>query len=240
MIKPLSPKAPVTEIKKQAPSAASLPVKVKAAEKKNQAKTPLKQKPEKSKQILVTKPAKAKKNIGEKVGWVRELTLGVINLVFAVALAYLLIQLPQRAAEVKVLRGSELDISEDGGFKINKFELDKNKEKADRLIALFPDEQGLLTFVDEIEKLKREGSVVDFSFASKDPVVDKTNNFGIPMVIELKGTWGQIDQDLQKIQKLPFLFRPVSFNAGLIEDEGVIDLRYGGFLYVDESLEKNR
>jgi Tfp pilus assembly protein PilO len=70
--------------------------------------------------------------------------------------------------------------------------------------------------------------------------MDKTGNYGIPVIIELNGAWESIGQDLQEIQKLPFLLRAISIDAEPDkENESMIQFKYGGFLYVDTRLGEN-
>ena len=62
------------------------------------------------------------------------------------------------------------------------------------------------------------GAISKVSFASQKAVTDKTGNYGVPIVIELMGSWDAIDSDLQKIDKLPYLFRPVKVEIGYDEE----------------------
>lgn len=171
--------------------------------------------------------------------WLKEAVLASVNIIFVVGLIFILTKLPQKATTVSALKAAKLETVGNGESEINIFEIQRNAENIDKLTSLFPGEEGLLIFVDEIEKLKLDGTVQGFTFANKDPVTDKTNSFGLPVIIELRGNWQQINRDLEEIQKFSFLFRPANFNATVVRDEGVVDLRYGGFLYVDEKLKEN-
>ena len=112
-------------------------------------------------------------------------------------------------------------------------------EKITRLQTIFPNDTGIVNFVKEIEKLKAGGIVRGISFVSQEAVRDKTKALGIPFVIELEGSWADIDATLTTIQKLPYLFRAVTVETN-INEEGIVNYKYGGFLYVDESLAKSR
>ncbi|MBN1168627.1 hypothetical protein JXA63_01935 [Candidatus Woesebacteria bacterium] len=115
-------------------------------------------------------------------------------------------------------------------------EIKSNKEKADKIVELFPNEKKFLEFIKIIEEKSGDGgSVVNFTFATKEPVRDSTTRLGIPVVVNFKGSWGQIDKDLRDIQSAPFLFRPITIEAKNTAEEGVVELMYGGFLYIDES-----
>ena len=171
--------------------------------------------------------------------WTKDIILGVINLVFLLGLTYLLTKLPIRASELKTLRNLDVKTSNTVALDTREFDIESSKEKSDRLKSLFQDEQGIIEFVNEVEKLKVDGGVVDLYFASANPVRDKTNSFGVPIVIQFAGSWEAIDNDLQSIQNLPYLFRPIEVEIRESTVDGVVELEYGGFLYVDKSLEKN-
>lgn len=188
-----------------------------------------------------TEKKKKKKKTGRRTIsiWAKDIVLAVVNLCFIAGLIFLLARLPEKANQVKSLRTASYVSTADAGVDILQFDLDANKDLANRLEEAFPSEDRLLEFVNEIETLKTEGVVVNFSFASKNPVMDRTKNFGYPIIIEMIGSWEQIATDVEKIQKLPFVFRPVTFDAEENPEENVVQLKYGGFLYVDQSLEKN-
>ena len=105
------------------------------------------------------------------------------------------------------------------------------------------DEAGVVNFVNEVEKLKSESSAIQkVTFVSQKVVKDKTGNYGIPVVIELAGSWEVIAEDLEKIDTLAFLFRTVRVEAEKSpkeEEAGVIIYKYGVFLYVKDELGKD-
>ena len=184
----------------------------------------------------VSKPTKKR----TKSIWIKDIVLAILNVGFVIGLIYLLNRLPTRANEVKSLRSNAQLVNTAGeNTEILQFELDLTAEDYEKLQDLYPDEERLLSFVDEIENLRTNGTVVGFTFASKDPVVDKTKNLGLPIIIDMEGSWEAISQDIQTIQALPFLFRPVTFDAEEDREDNVVKLKYGGFLYVDESFEEN-
>jgi hypothetical protein len=192
-----------------------------------------------AKKPSVLKPtAKTKKRKLKVDYWVKYLVLGVINLMLIVILVVILSKLPSSASKLNRLREISLGMAIKTETEIAESEIQSSKEKTDELTAAFPNEEGLVEFVREIEKLKEEGVVKDFSFTSKEVVRDKTGFLGTPVVIEFSGSWSQIDAGLQKLQSLPILFRAVRIEAEKTS-ETLIDLKYGGFIYVDESLGKD-
>lgn len=183
------------------------------------------------------KPVKPKR---KKAGfWLKDLLLAVVNLGFVVVIVVLLGRLPSRAEELKALRNAALKMTAKGNIDIAELKIESSKEKADQLFELFPDESGLIDFVKEIDKLKDEGIITRFSFASERAVRDKTGNFGIPLIIEFVGTWDQIDQAIAIIESLPYLLRVVNVDVQRQDEGDLIIFKYGGFIYVKESLAEN-
>jgi hypothetical protein len=121
-------------------------------------------------------------------------------------------------------------------------EIETASPKAKKMSELFLDEAGIVNFVNDVELQKTEGGAISkVAFASQKAVGDKTGNYGVPIVIELAGSWESIDKDLQKIDQLPYLFRPVQIEIGYDEENPeVVIYKYGIFLYVRESLGETR
>ncbi|MBU0570007.1 hypothetical protein KKB40_04470 [Patescibacteria group bacterium] len=169
----------------------------------------------------------------------RDIILGIINLISLALLIIILTKFPDKAQELKELRIQNVKNESSVSFEF--VEIEASKEKTHQLEDLFLDEAGIVNFVGRVEELKTEGGAIDkITFASQEVTKDKTGNYGIPVIIELNGTWESIGQDLQEIQKLPFLLRAISINAEPDKDrDGMIKFGYGGFLYVDTRLGEN-
>lgn len=169
----------------------------------------------------------------------KDIILGFINLVTIILLIVFLVKLPEKSTDLKKLKVEQLKGESASLLPIS--EITAARDKANEIESLFLDQSGIVGFVDEIEKLKVEGSSIQkVSFASQKPIKDKTGFSGVPVVIEMRGSWEAIGTDLQKIESLPYLFRAASVDAATIPDNpGVIDFKYGGFLYVNDELGKN-
>ena len=171
----------------------------------------------------------------------KDIILGVINLVSLILLFIILSKLPQKAGELNTLKYEK--IASDTGISFEFSGIEEAKLKSNDLKKLFLDEPGIVNFVNQVESLKGEGrSIQKISFATQNVVKDRTGNSGIPVVIELTGGWQTIGQDLEKIDILPFLFRPARIEIKRETDEekvGVVIFKYGIFLYVDDKLGKN-
>lgn len=217
------------QVKKPVTGDKQPPVKVEAHEAK--AKTHMK--------TNMGKTKKKKKKLTSNL-WVKEIGIGVINLILILATIILLGQLADKAQEVKTARNASIATTTKSSSEIAGLELEASREKADKLKSIFPNESGLIDFVSEIDSLKEEGLITTFAFASEKAVKDKTGEFGIPIVIQFQGTWAQIGDSLNRLNQTPFLVRGVTIEANRGVEDGLITLKYGGFLYVDESLAKNR
>jgi hypothetical protein len=195
-----------------------------------QAKEPKVAAPKKAGQLKDAKKIK----LSFKVGLV---ILGLINLAFIVVTGFTLKDLRARAVELRELRGIGAEgITAPQVAAIRK-EMAATRQKVDKLSDLFADDDALVRFVKEIDKLKTDGVVTDFSFASNDVVRDKTGSSGLPVAIVFQGSWADIDRDLRKLQGLSFLQRAIKVEISRLPED-LIEFRYGGFLYVKEEENK--
>lgn len=187
------------------------------------------------KKKVVSRPVSKKRKL-KQTPWWKDIALGIVNLAFVVLLVVLLGKLSGKAVELKRAKGTDYGSVAKSTIEIAGLEIEGNRQKAEELKNLFPNEEGLLDFVREIDVFKEEGVISSFSFASEEYVRDRTGYFGIPFVTEFEGTREQIGEGLNRFQDLPFLFRAVSIETELQPEENLVKFRYGGFLYVDESL----
>ena len=167
----------------------------------------------------------------------RDIILAAVNIVTFVILALLLVRLPKEAQELKKLRNESTQPNDNISLQLNDIEL--NRQKAEKLQGLFLNDSGVVDFVKDIEGLKASETVTKLSFANQKAVKDQTGNFGIPVIIEMSGNLEEIERDLEKIENLPFLFRPVSVEMQPAAEEVELELKYGGFLYVQDELGQN-
>jgi len=183
------------------------------------------------------KPVKKKPKNKEGL-FIKVAILSLANLSCLGALLFLLLNFPEKAREVKILRNTSL-ASLQLDTDALRIELANHKVKLDKLFALFPaGEADLLEFINEIDKLKNEGLVTSFSFASNRPVKDRTGFDGLPIIIEFRGSWNQIDWGLKRLESLPFVVRAINLEISRLS-EGAVSLKYGGILYVDEKFASN-
>jgi hypothetical protein len=168
------------------------------------------------------------------------MVISLVNVLVFASIFLILNGTKQKAQELKSLRNASAGAEQRSKVEIADLEIKSNIEKSDFLGTLFPDDSGLIEFVKEIEVLKTQGTVKEFSFANENSVRDKTQADGIPFILRMVGTWEEIDRDLIRLQEVPFLQRAVTLDIRVIgENRDSVDFRYGGFLYVDESLKKN-
>ena len=164
--------------------------------------------------------------------WV--LIIGLVDLVCLFVLVLLLGILPQKAEELKTLRSLNTKNSLQKTNNEIMAEIASGKIIIDKLEAFFPDENGLVKFTEQIDKLKNQGVVSYFSFASNEVVQDKTKYIGLPIIIEFQGTARQVENGLKSIQSLPYMLRTIDIEIKK-QDEEKVNLRYGGILYVNEN-----
>lgn len=185
------------------------------------------------------KEPEAKRFRLKSIFWLKDITLGVVNLAFIVSLVVLLGKLPGQAKELKILRNASLNTAAKSSIEIAGLELEASREKAERINSLFPDDGGLIDFVNQIDALKEEGVISRFSFTSEEVIRDRTGYYGIPVFIEFTGSWGLVGEGLSSVQSLPYLLRAVGIQTEVKPEENLVIFKYGGFLYVDESLAKD-
>ena len=166
------------------------------------------------------------------------LILGIVNLVCLFVLIFILSLLPRKAEELKNLRSLIAKANSQSSNEIILAEISAAKKKTEKLTSLFPDENGLVKFTGQIDNLKNQGAVINFSFAKDIAVKDKTGLIGLPIVIEISGTNTQADSALRQIQNMPFLLRAINIEIKKIED-AKIRLKFGGILYVNENFSTN-
>jgi len=167
----------------------------------------------------------------------KDIVLAVINGVCIFVLIFILIKFPGKSQDLKNERNQML--LNDAGFNFELSEISQAKAKADEMNKVFVDESGIVDFVNDLEMIKaKSGNIRKINFTSQKAVEDRqTSNPGIPVVIEFTGDMDKVLNDIDEIQKLPFILRPITIEIGKNEDDpNVLDFKYGGFLYVNDTL----
>jgi len=162
-----------------------------------------------------------------------------VDLLILAVSVFFIIDLPKKASELNRVRSDEEKVRESKKIDITGLEHKPTKENVDRLADFYPEEDGVIDFIEMVEGLKGEGKVKNFSLVGQDAVKDKTGAFGIPFIVEFEGDWESINISLQEFQKLPYLIRAINVDVKMV-DEKVINFKYGGFLYVSDKLAKTR
>jgi hypothetical protein len=170
-----------------------------------------------------------------KVYTTKDIILGAINLVTIALLVFLLVKLPVRAEEFKTARNESLKYQI--GSPLELPDIADSLEMAQSVEDVFLDTSGIVEFVSRVEAIKDQGgTITKLSFTNQTAVRDKTGNYGIPVIIEMRGNMNEMTADLEKLRNLPFLFRPVSIEiAPNIDNPAILDFKYGGMIYVDET-----
>ncbi len=167
------------------------------------------------------------------------LILLFIDLFILLVSIFFIVNLPKKASELNKVRSDEEKVKESKKIDITGLEYKPTKDNVDKLTSFYPEEDGIIDFIETIEGLKADGKVKNFSLVGQDAVKDKTGAYGIPFIVEFEGSWENINISLQEFEKLPYLIRAINVEAKVV-DEKVINLKYGGFLYVSDKLAKTR
>lgn len=164
--------------------------------------------------------------------------LGLLDLVALVSIFWITTKLPSTAREFNKLRVASEQATIKDATEIAKAELAALDKDTSELKSYYPNESGLVGFVQAMEGLK-QNSLVGYSFANKEPVKDATGTLAVPIILNFTGTWTQIDADLVTIQELPYLIRFVDIDSRQDPETNVVDLSLGGFIYVSQDFTKN-
>lgn len=162
------------------------------------------------------------------------IVLSVIGLIVTFVLLNRITVTAEEIKKIKAEGATEADLAD---YAFLEAEVEHYATQIEELSSLFANDSEIIVFVQEIDRLKREGVVESFSFVSNNPIKDQSGNFGIPISITLRGNEEQIDAALRNIQSLPFILRGVRAEVTKeVSEEGVETtiLDYGGFLYVEE------
>lgn len=156
-----------------------------------------------------------------------------VDIIFIIAILVLGSQLDKSAIELKKLRTEKLAKQSAASNTVALGELENFETEIESVLAEFPDQNSILEFINSLDNLKRQGTILQFSFASDEALKDSTGTLGLPVLIEIKGNQENINNGLKAISELPVILKPVKTELTRAED-GSFTLRYGGFLYVDQ------
>ncbi len=162
-----------------------------------------------------------------------------INLLLLLITVFFIVNLPKKAAELNKVKSDEQKVKESRKIDVTGLEYAPTKESVDKLESFYPQEDGVIDFIEMVEGMKEKGQIKNFSLVGQDAVKDKTGAFGIPFIVEFENSWENINVSLQEFQKLPYLIRAINIEARVI-DEKIVNFKYGGFLYVSDKLAKTR
>jgi Tfp pilus assembly protein PilO len=181
----------------------------------------------------IKKPAVKKAKVKS---WI---ALILVNFIMLTLSIFMLASLPKKAAELNKVRSDEEKVIESKKVDITGLEYKPTKDSVDKLLGYYPEELGLINFIETAEAIKGKGSIKNFYLVGENAVKDKTGAYGIPFIVEFEGSWETIGQSLQELQKLPYLIRAIDVKVETV-DEKTISFKYGGFLYVSDKLAKTR
>lgn len=162
----------------------------------------------------------------------------IINAALLVALVFMLQKFPSDAEKVKQLRSESVASEDENDIGVLHAELDRNREKISRISDVFVDEDKFLNFIASVDQMESQGLISNFNLPVTKPVMDSNKNLGLPVAMTFSGSVEQVNQAFSQVSALPFILRPVNIDMD-ISLEGQVVVRYGGFLYTDESFSSN-
>jgi Tfp pilus assembly protein PilO len=161
----------------------------------------------------------------------------LINFLALIFLGLLLNSLKGKTLEMKKMKNLAAETS-----RVNlenlETEIAETQDKSEQLATVFPNEEGLIGFIQKIDELKKDKYLTYFSFAADNILKDKTGYSGLPLVLEAKGSWQQIGETLSKIYSLPFIVRPINVEIRQVAGNEM-NLKLGGILYVSKNFNQN-
>lgn len=169
---------------------------------------------------------------------IKIVVFNIINVTLIVLLFVILQKLPQDAQKVKDLRSQASATSQESDEGILESELENNKESIAKLDSLFIDDNRFLEFINSITLIEEQGIITDFNIPVSSPIIDASKNYGLPVSLVFTGTVDSVNSSLTQVFSLPFLIRPVNINMDVSPENSLV-LRMSGFLYTNESFNKN-
>ena len=159
----------------------------------------------------------------------------IVNCIVIVFMAFLAVRLPSKANEVKQVRNVSLQSRSGGDLASVNRVLASATDKIALMNQYIPDENGIVTFVQKLSDLKKEGVISTFTFASEEPVKDRLGFIGLPILVEIQGDQSVQTASLQKIMALPYFIRLITVEYRSLGEEESPILRLGGVLYVNQT-----
>lgn len=154
----------------------------------------------------------------------------VVNIILLVGIVFFLDKVTLTAKDVQKKHSEVLALDQRAEDKVLAANLEKVKPTVDELHKAFLDEEGIVTFVQKLEELKKNGVVTDTSFPSNQPVTDGARGKGLPLLVKIEGNKDKVNTAVTALDNLPSIIRPVSLK--MTKDIDAYKLEYGVFVYV--------
>lgn len=184
---------------------------------------------------------KNEKSASKITQYAREIAFAVLDLLLIFLLMLLLRGISKVSEEISQLENSKNEAESVYVLKSTSGRIAENKNIIDKINSYFVDDSNIVSFVKEIDILRTEGTVTQFSFVSDEPIIDSVTSFNVlPFEIVFQGDKTGVENALKKILELPYLIRCVvtEIDRGILD--GIVTIKFGGFLYVNENFGKNR
>lgn len=163
---------------------------------------------------------------------IKTLFVNFVNFLVLVATILLIRDLQTKSLEVKTARTKVISMSQDIDAAVLSADLERERTKISDISSLLSGETTLISFIETLDKLKKDKVISEFEFPLLTDVPDKTGARGLPIVMTIQGTKIQLDESLRKIGDLPVLLRPVTLTIEVPEASSSAKAKYSGFIYI--------
>ncbi len=170
------------------------------------------------------------KNITRSQTIIKVYATNFVNICLLIGIIIFLGKISTLAKDVQKKHSETIALEQRAEDTVLAANLEKYSETLSQLHDGFLNEDGIVTFVQKLEELKKTGVVTDTSFPSNQPVTDGARGRGLPLLVKIEGSKAQINAGVTALNNLPSILRPVTLK--MTKEADTYKLEYGVFVYV--------
>ncbi len=161
---------------------------------------------------------------------IKVVVVNILNFLVFAALFVLLHQLPIVAVSVKK-SNTEMQLSEHSvDSAVLTAEVDKSANKTSLITSTLSGDQTVISFVTQMDQLKKSGILTEYDFPITSEVPDKSGLHGLPVLTMIVGTKTEVSDTMAALGGFKLLIRPVTLKL-TVDETGKYTAKYGIFLY---------
>lgn len=187
---------------------------------------------EKIDQNIIERKKKASSRILLKI-----IVINVVSGLLIIAIFVLLNKLSDLGEALKEIRSERFVSQGESEVAVLQSEIEKNREKIERLESLYLDKSSFADFIGVLNTLQTEGVITRIILSGEDPILNSKKQLGYPINLVLEGTEEQINTGLERIYAQPVLFSTINSEIEIGAERAV--LRLNIFLLTDEQFSQN-